>query len=120
MTGMDGKRDPGKFTLRFNLCDPQQRKAAELINRQGRSKAQFISNAVLSYAGGQTPPPQAAPGVDGELVRRLVEEILARQQGHPIEGPPDVPEAPAPADSEALDHAERSLIFQTLDAFQKQ
>ena len=61
MTGMDGKKDPGKFTVRFNLRDPQQRRAAELLNQQGRSKAQFIANAVLCYAGGQAPIPQGEP-----------------------------------------------------------
>ena len=46
---MDGKKDPGKFTVRFNVADPQQRTAAMLLNRQGRCKAQFITNAVLFY-----------------------------------------------------------------------
>lgn len=48
---MDSKKDPGKFTVRFNIADPQQRAAAEMLNRQGRCKAQFITNAVLFYTG---------------------------------------------------------------------
>ena len=55
---MDGKKDPGKFTVRFNIADPQQRAAAEMLNRQGRCKAQFITNAVLFYTG-VTPNGQA-------------------------------------------------------------
>ena len=40
------KKDPGKFTIRFNVADPQQA-VVELLNRQGRYKAQFITSAVL-------------------------------------------------------------------------
>ena len=76
---MDGKKDPGKFTFRFNLCDPQQRRAAELLNRQGRSKAQFIANAVLYYVDGQPSASQGAPAVDSEQIRQLVEDILTQQ-----------------------------------------
>ena len=47
---MADKKDPGKFTIRFNIADPQQRAAVELLNRQGRYKAQFITSAVLFYA----------------------------------------------------------------------
>ena len=35
------KKDPGKFTVRFNMADPQQRTVIELLNQQGRYKAQF-------------------------------------------------------------------------------
>ena len=46
---MSDKKDPGKFTIRFNIADPQQQAVAELLNRQGRYKAQFITNAVMRY-----------------------------------------------------------------------
>lgn len=118
MTGMDGKKDPGKFTFRFNLCDPQQRRAAELLNRQGRSKAQFIANAVLCYVDGQPSVSQGVPHLDSEQIRQLVEDILAQRQGQPQQ------EAPAPptvlADSDPLNDTERRRIFETLDAFKQQ
>lgn len=61
---MEGKKYPGKFTVRFNIADPQQRMAAELLNQQGRCKAQFLTNAVLSYVraaldGQFAPAPEA-------------------------------------------------------------
>lgn len=118
MTGMDGKKDPGKFTVRFNLCDPQQRQAAELINRQGRSKAQFIANAVLCYAGGQAPIPPGEPNMGNEQLRQLVEDILVQREGQAQEKMSFMPEAPA--DTGILNEPERSMIFKTLDAFQKQ
>lgn len=46
---MDSKKYPGKFTVRFNLADPQQQEAVRLLNQQGRFKAQFLTNAVLHY-----------------------------------------------------------------------
>lgn len=46
---MSDKKDPGKFTVRFNIKDPQQLAAVELLNEQGRCKAQFITNAILFY-----------------------------------------------------------------------
>lgn len=47
---MTDKKDPGKFTIRFNICDPQHKAVIDLLNRQGRSKAQFLVSAVLHYA----------------------------------------------------------------------
>ena len=112
---MDGKKDPGKFTFRFNLCDPQQRRAAELLNRQGRSKAQFIANAVLHYVDGQPSVSQGAPAMDSEQLRLLVEDILAQRQSQPQQAPPA-----APADNDPLNDTERRMIFETLDAFKQQ
>ena len=103
---MDGKKDPGKFTFRFNLCDPQQRRAAELLNRQGRSKAQFIANAVLYYVDGQPSASQGAPAVDSEQISQ------------PQQPAPALP--PAPADNDSLNDTERRMIFETLDAFKQQ
>ena len=40
------KKDPGKFTVRFNPEDPQQRTVIRVLNRQGRYKAQFLTSAV--------------------------------------------------------------------------
>lgn len=118
MTGMDGKKDPGKFTVRFNLCDPQQRQAAELLNRQGRSKAQFIANAVLHYAGGIQVPASQGASLNSEQLRCLIEDILAQRERQAQEKMSFVPEAPA--DNGILNEPERSMIFKTLDAFQKQ
>lgn len=118
MTRMDGKKDPGKFTVRFNLCDPQQKQAAELINQQGRSKAQFIANAVLHYAGGPASAPKGTPAMDSEQLRCLIEDILAQRERQAQEKMSFVPEALA--DDGILNEPERSMIFKTLDAFQKQ
>ena len=38
---MADKMQPGRFTIRFNMNDPQQRAAVEILNRMGRQKAQL-------------------------------------------------------------------------------
>lgn len=119
MIEMDNKKYPGKFTVRFNLCDPQQRQAAELLNQQGRSKAQFIANAVLHYVGGShTPEPQGA-AVDSDQLRQLIEDILAQRTGPSERALLDPPPVPNQADSDGLNDTERRSIFLTLDAFQQ-
>lgn len=120
MTEMGSKKDPGKFTVRFNLCDPQQRQAAELLNQQGRSKAQFITNAVLHYFGGNQAPAPQEPAVDNDQLRQLIEDILAQRTGPPEQALLDQPSVPNQADSGALNDTERRSIFQTLDAFRQQ
>lgn len=50
---MDVKKDPGKFTLRFCMTDPRQKKAVDELNAQGRLKAQFLTNAILRYVGAE-------------------------------------------------------------------
>ena len=120
MTKVDSKKDPGKFTVRFNLCDPQQRQAAEVLNQQGRAKAQFITNAVLNYIGGRLPTPQAMPPMDGEQLRLLVEDILAQRQDVPQQAPPIGPEAITLEGGDDFNDMERRSIAQTLNAFQSQ
>lgn len=120
MTGMDGKKDPGKFTVRFNLCDPQQRQAAELLNRQGRSKAQFIANAVLHYAGGVQAPISQGASLNNERIRQLVEDVLAQRQEPSQQVLLAEQTASSPVANGALNDTERHVIFQTLDAFRQQ
>ena len=49
MRTMADKKDPGKFTVRFNIHDPQHQTVVALLNQQGRNKAQFLASAVLHY-----------------------------------------------------------------------
>ena len=120
MTGMDGKKDPGKFTVRFNLRDPQQRQAAELLNQQGRSKAQFLTSAVLSYVKGESAtPPHPSAGLNRSEVERIVMEILGRQQARVPSNaneaaPVKTPNADCPG---GLADTDMDSIRATLEAF---
>ena len=115
MTGMDGKKDPGKFTVRFNLCDPQQRQAAELINQQGRSKAQFLTNAVLHYVH-CFKKEDIAPMMNSERLRYMLEDILVQQKLQTTEEK----DWPRIDTAVFLSDIDKKGIFNTLEAFQQQ
>lgn len=126
---MDGKKSPGRFTLQFNLDDPHQSMAADILNRQGRSKAQFLTSAVLHYINcPETPdyqPPASAFPMD-EL-EQLVVEILDRRTGAVStmrkNAEPQMGEIASkkanllPVEGSALDQADLSAIAHTLAAF---
>ena len=47
---MATKKERGRFSLRFNIGDPVQRAAVELLELQPpRSKSQYIANAITYY-----------------------------------------------------------------------
>ena len=76
---MPEKKEQNKFTIQFNPADPAHRQTIDILNQQGRRKAQFIVNAVQHYLHCPETPdiPQPAP-VDihtiEDIVRRIVEE----------------------------------------------
>lgn len=78
---MAGKKAPGKFTIGLNENDPAHRQVMELLNQQGRRKAQFIVNAVLHYIHCPETPeiPQPAP-VDSQTIEEIVLKILRQQE----------------------------------------
>ena len=54
---MTTKKDPGRFTVRFNLSDPAHRDAVAFLERQGaRNKATSLANAILCYHNAATQP----------------------------------------------------------------
>lgn len=75
------KKDLYKFTIQFNSGDPQHQQTAEILNRQGRRKAQFLVNAVLHYLHcSETPDiPQPAP-IDTEAIEAIVRRIMMEEQ----------------------------------------
>lgn len=72
---MAAKKQPGRFTIQFNPADPQQKQVIELLNRQGRRKAVFLTSAVLSYCGqaGSAPAPMA---LEPALIEQIVQKVL--------------------------------------------
>lgn len=38
-----------RFSIRFNQADPRHRKAAQLLNQAGRSKAVIVADALWEY-----------------------------------------------------------------------
>lgn len=79
---MTTKKDPGRFTVRFNLSDPVHRDAVDYLERQGaRNKANYLANAILCYEN-------AAPQSAGKVLQRpsrfdietIVWAVLAKWQ----------------------------------------
>lgn len=79
---MAEKKNPGRFTIQFNPGDPKQLSVSELLEQQGRHKAQFITNAILHYIHCPETPeiPEPQP-IDRDLLEQLVMDILKRQGG---------------------------------------
>ena len=128
------KKDPGKFTVRFNMADPQQKAVIDLLNQQGRYKAQFLTSAILHYVHcPETPDIRSAAAVDSTEIERIVRHVLAQQQtaappalrqGGQEPGEATVPwEEPGgspPGTGASTEDADKEAILQTLDAFRKQ
>lgn len=123
---MTDKKDPGKFTVRFNAADPQQRVVIDLLNQQGRYKAQFLSNAVLHYIHcPETPDIYTAPTVDNSDIVSIVKSILAEQQtaaqteailpAAPI--PEKSPKQPGLNQDGLMGDADKAAVLKTLQAF---
>lgn len=74
------KKDLYKFTIQFNCGDPQHRQTAEILNQQGRRKAQFIVNTILHYLHcNETPDiPQPTP-IDINTIEVIVRRIMEEQ-----------------------------------------
>lgn len=49
------KANENKFTLAFNSDDPNQKKAVEILNGMGHTKAKFIADAIVFYTSQGTP-----------------------------------------------------------------
>lgn len=89
---MADKKDPGKFTVRFNVCDPQHRAVIDLLNQQGRNKAQFLANAVLHYINcTETPEVRSATIPDKEALEKLILGVLEAHTGHARSSAPALP-----------------------------
>ncbi len=128
------KKDPGKFTVRFNMADPQQRAVINLLNQQGRYKAQFLTSAILHYVHcSETPDIRSAAAVDSTEIERIVRHVLAQQQmvmppalqqdgqePRATAAPWEEPGGSPPGTGASAEDADKEAILQTLDAFRKQ
>lgn len=128
------KKDPGKFTVRFNMTDPQQKAVIDLLNQQGRYKAQLLTSAILHYVHcPETPDIRSAAAVDSTEIERIVRHVLAQQQTatpsalrqggqEPGEAviPWEEPDSSLPDTRNPAEDVDKAAILQTLDAFRKQ
>lgn len=86
---MAGKKEPGKFTIKFNVMDPAHRQVIDTLEPMGRTKAQFIANAVLHYLHCSQTPDISQPAVtDYKTVEAIVRRILGERLPEPSAQPP--------------------------------
>ncbi len=115
------RKMPGRFTIQFNMEDPQQRAAAGILEQQGRRKAQFLASAILQYTqSGGVPAPG---GVDMDTVKRMMLELLNNDPDFSLAVAKvrnDDEQSPV-AESWSDSDSERTMtaISKTLAAFQK-
>ena len=76
---MADKKDPGKFTVRFNIHNPQHQTVVALLNQQGRNKAQFLASAVLHYINCKETPNLQVPPVDPKILEKIIVSILEKR-----------------------------------------
>lgn len=125
---MGEKKNPGRFTLHFNLEDPQQKMVSELLEQQGRHKAQFITSAILSYI--QCPSQGhdgGPPAIDEAALEQMLFTIIEK---HPrfaaaasgklpkVEEPPAQVASTARPWENAMGNDALRAIADTLAAFQ--
>ena len=88
------KKDIYKFTIQFSSGDPQHQQVAEILNRQGRRKVQFLVNTVLHYIHcSETPdipqqPPFNTDAIE-TIVRRIIEEYSEKPTRQDVRKTPE-------------------------------
>ena len=86
--GMAAKKERGRFSLRFNIGDPVQRAAVELLELQPpHSKSQYIANAITYYNANFADDPQPlkamAPVIYRSAIEAIVREFMRQETDKP-------------------------------------
>ena len=128
------KKNPYVITIGFNKEDPDHVRVAELLNSMGRSKAQYIVKAVLSYqnmtsTGGNMNGMGLPVSGDYTQIKQMVYQILKelRENGSDLL-PPELPDGQKQPEKEepednmlsGLDETAMSGILASIAAFQAQ
>ena len=128
------KKDLYKFTIQFSEGDPLHQQTADILNRQGRRKAQrkaqFLVNAVMHYLHcSETPDIPQPPPIDTNAIEMIVRRIMKEQSNSvpvPKEEAKKSPERNVHAESIRYDEVEELLgedgiaaIKNTMASFRK-
>ena len=92
------KKDRGRFTVRFDMENPDHARAVEYLERQrDRGKAQYLADAILCYEKAETKP---FPQIDRTLIEQIVQEYLEKQS---MRRTPDLQKDEPPISSPLID-----------------
>lgn len=74
------KKDEYRFTIQFSPTDPRHQQVADILNRQGRRKAQYLVNAVLCYESKTESATQGQPSsLNYQAIKTIVNQILSEK-----------------------------------------
>lgn len=89
---MAQKNNPMRFTVQFSPGDPCHQQTVDILNQQGRRKAQFIVNAVMHYINCSEIPDIKPGAIDTALIEGVVRRLLAEQDNTEGKRPPEQPQ----------------------------
>lgn len=110
---MNGEERLYKFTIQFSEGDPLHQQTADILNRQGRRKAQFLVNAVMHYLHcSETPDIPQPPPIDTNAIEMIVRRIMAEESSKPIAGEQSIqPPAQRSIKSEQINFGDASDLL---------
>lgn len=113
------KKTQGRYTLQFNLADPGQKTVSDILERQGRHKTQFITNAVLCYVnGGGKSKVDTTEALDDTALEQRIKAILSKMRPEDL---PRLSDRQSGGERQAVTPEEDySAIDETLRAFDEQ
>ena len=127
---MPEKKEQNRFTIQFNPADPTHQPVIDILNRQGRRKAQFLVSAVQHYLHCPETPdiPQMSP-IDTRTIEDIVRKILQHQDKSALiresvkeHCRQDIPKAESfyyEETADLLDSEGLATIADTMEAFRK-
>lgn len=124
---MAQKNNPMRFTVQFSPGDPCHQQTVDILNQQGRRKAQFIVNAVMHYINCSEIPDIKPTVIDTALIEGVVRRLLAEQDNTEGERTPEQPQRKVhKSESISIKDAESAIgaegmaaIMQTMAGFRR-
>lgn len=87
------KKDVSRFCIKFNMQDPKHMEVMNLLNQQGRGKAQYIADAIQYYNHETTSREEILLEKMEQIMRRVMEEHLSDRPARPRGIPRTLPKA---------------------------
>lgn len=117
------KKNRFVFNIGFNEANPDHRKVADILNRLGHGKAEYLAKTVLFYEQRQETS-LARTGISYEEIEAIVKKILTKEKlgkGVPFP-PPEKLEREGGADNGCqlgIKKTDMQNVLQALDSFKR-
>ena len=112
---MSEKKYCGRFCIQFNSDDPRHLQVIELLESQGRRKANFIAEAILHYTGeSETNTAGINPAALKSMVLSIVRECLKKESSDKTTALPNEPFV-LPDESETFESIEVPTATSIID-----